>query len=205
MRSSTMRTGPFTYSWLVLRVAWRHSFHSAHTILLGLIIGVGLLTYFVPQINVMFDLHGWQVALFVLGSIVGVRLVLAPYWLWRDQQIENQRLAQQLDRRTVREEALRDIALLRARVAALRIRMEADVQSQRDWTEEFESLRKEIADKIKEGFGAAEAELYTTAGNLIPRSSVNVRDAKHRLQLEFCIRDLDYLNEFVQRFQRTEN
>jgi hypothetical protein len=199
-----MRTGPFTYIWLVLRVAWRHSFHSAHTILLGLIIGVGLLTYFVPQINVMFDLHGWQVALFVLGSIVGVRLVLAPYWLWRDQQIENQRLAQQLDRRTAREEALRDIALLRARVAALRIRMEADVQSKGDWTEEFESLRKEIADKIKEGFGAAEAELYTTAGNLIPRSSVNVNDAKHRMQLEFCIRDLDYLNEFVQRFQRTE-
>jgi hypothetical protein len=204
MRSSTMRTGPFTYIWLVLRVAWRHSFHSAHTILLGLIIGVGLLTYFVPQINVMFDLHGWQVALFVLGSIVGVRLVLAPYWLWRDQQIENQRLAQQLDRRTVREEALRDIALLRARVAALRIKMEADVQSKADWTEEFESLRKEIADKIKEGFGPAEAEIYTTAGNLIPRSSVNVNDAKHRMQLEFCIRDLDYLNEFVQRFQRTE-
>ena len=55
--------------------------------------------------------------------------------------------------------------------------MEADVQSKGDWTEEFESLRKEIADKIKEGFGAAEAELYTTAGNLVPRSSVNVRDA----------------------------
>ena len=153
----------------------------------------------------MFDLHGWQVASLALGSIVGVRLVLAPYWLWRDQQIENQRLAQQLDRRTVREEALRDIASLRARVAALRIRMEADVQSKGDWTEEFESLRKEIADKIKEGFGAAEAELYTTAGNLIPRSSVNVRDAKHRLQLEFCIRDLDYLTSLYSGSKGTEN
>ena len=196
-----MRTGQVTYIWLVLRVAWRHSFHSAHSILLGLIIGIGLLTYFVPQIKFMVDLHGWQVAASVLGSIVGVRLVLAPYWLWRDQQIENQRLVQQLDSKKVREEALHEIASLRARVANLRIRMEADVQSQVDWTREFEDLRKDAADKIKQGFGAAEAALYTTAGNLVPRSSVNVADAKHRLQLEFCIRDLDYLSEFVRRFQ----
>jgi hypothetical protein len=54
----------------------------------------------------MVDLHGWQVAAFVLGTIVGVRLVLAPYWLWRDQQIENDKLVQQLDRKRVREEAL---------------------------------------------------------------------------------------------------
>jgi hypothetical protein len=80
--------------------------------------------------------------------------------------------------------------------------METDVQSRVDWTREFEYLRKDIADKIKQGFGAAEAELYTTAGNLVPKSSVNVADANHRLQLEFCIRDLDYLSEFVRRFQR---
>jgi hypothetical protein len=97
LMTSAARSGPVTYIWLVLRVAWRHSFHSAHAILLGLIIGIGLLTYFVPQIKVVVDLHGWQVAALVLGSIVGVRLVLAPYWLWRDQQIENQRLLQQLD------------------------------------------------------------------------------------------------------------
>jgi hypothetical protein len=200
--SSTNGTGPVPYILLVLRAALRHSFHSAHSILLGLIIIVGLLTYFVPRVKVMVDLHGWQVATFVLGSIVGVRLVLAPYWLWRDQQIENQKLVQQLDRSRVRQEALDGIASLRARVANLRIRMEADARSQMDWTREFEGLRKDIADKIKQGFGAAEAELYTTAGNLDPKSSVNVADANHRLQLEFCIRDLDYLGEFIRRFQR---
>ena len=142
-----MRTGPVTYIWLVLRVAWRHSFHSAHSILLGLIIGIGLLTYFVPQIKVMVDPHGWLVAALALGSIVGVRLVLAPYWLWRDRQIENQRLVQQLDRRRVREEALHDIASLRARVANLRIRMEADVQLQVDGPESLRACARTLPTK----------------------------------------------------------
>jgi hypothetical protein len=192
-----MRTGLLTYISLVLRTALRHSFHSTHSILLALFIAVGLITYCVPQVQVMIDVNGWQVAGLVLASIVIVRLVLAPYWLWRDQQIENQQLAQQLDRRRAREKALHEIALLRAREASLRIRMERDTQSTVDWTQEFEDLRKEIAEKIKKGFGDAEAELYTIAGNLTPRSSINVANPKHRMQLEFCIRDLDYLSDFI--------
>ena len=94
------------------------------------------------------------------------------------------------------------ISKLRAREADLRIRIERDAQSQTDWTKEFEDLRREIADKIREGFGAAEAELYTTAGNLYVRSAVNVANPKHQLQLDFCIRDLDYLDAFIKRNPR---
>jgi hypothetical protein len=198
-----MKTGLLTYLWLVLRRAWRQSLDTAQSILFALIIIAGLLTYVVPQIKVMVDLGGWQVAALTVGAVLVIRLFLAPYWIWKDQQSENQNLVQQLDRRKVREAVLRDIALLRACEAQLRIRMEADVQSQKDWTQEFEDLRKEIADKIKEGFGPAQAELYTTAGNLTPSSSVTVLNPNHQMQLEFCIRDLDYLRNFIDRFTPT--
>jgi hypothetical protein len=194
-----MGTGPLTYLWLVLRRAWQHSFRAAHSIILALIICGGILTYCVPQIQVMVDLGGWQVAALTMGGILAVRLVLAPYWLWKDQQVLNQRMARQLDQRKAREEALHELALLRARIAKLRIRMEADAQSKVNWTKDFESLRAQVANKIKEGFGPAEAELYTTAGNLVQRSSVRVADRNHQLQLEFCIRDLDFLDEFIRR------
>jgi divalent metal cation (Fe/Co/Zn/Cd) transporter len=198
-----MKTGLLTYLWLVLRRAWRQSLDTAQSVLFALIIIAGLLTYFVPQIKVMIDLGGWQVAALIAGAVLIIRLSLAPYWIWKDQQIENQNLVQQLDRRKVREAALRHIALLRAREAQLRFRMEADVQSQTDWTQEFEDLRKEIADKIKEGFGPAQAELYTTAGNVIPSSSVRVLNPNHQMHLEFCIRDLDYLRSFIDRLTPT--
>jgi hypothetical protein len=34
----------------------------------------------------MVDLHGWQVATAVLSGIIAVRLFLAPYWIWKDDQ-----------------------------------------------------------------------------------------------------------------------
>ena len=34
----------------------------------------------------MIDLHGWQVAAVVLGCIIAVRLLLAPYWIWKADQ-----------------------------------------------------------------------------------------------------------------------
>jgi hypothetical protein len=76
----------FKYCGRILRVAFTHSLHATHSIILVLIIVAGLLTYFVPQVEVMVDLHGWQVATVVLGSIIAIRLLLAPYWIWKSDQ-----------------------------------------------------------------------------------------------------------------------
>ncbi len=199
MQSKPINTGPVRYILLVLRRACQHSFDAASSIILALIILSGVLTYCVPQIQVMVDLGGWRVAAWTVGAVVAVRLLSAPYWLWKEQQLENQALAQKLDQRETAKSTLHEIALLRARLANLRIRMAADAQSNVNWTEEFEGLRAEVANKIKEGFGPAEAELYTTAGNLVRRSP-GVRDPNHQLQLDFCIRDLDFLDEFIRRY-----
>jgi hypothetical protein len=85
------------YVWLVIKTAWRHSFHATHSILLCLIIVAGLVTYFVPTGEVMVDLHGWQIATLVLGSVVSVRLLLAPFWIWKDDQNRLGTLISKLD------------------------------------------------------------------------------------------------------------
>jgi hypothetical protein len=54
--------------------------------LLALIIVAGTVTALVPQVEVLVDLHGWQVAGAVLSAIVAVRLLLAPYWIWKGDQ-----------------------------------------------------------------------------------------------------------------------
>jgi hypothetical protein len=91
------------------------------------------------------------------------------------------------------------------REAALRIAMEADLNSKTDWTGMFEGLRKEIGDKIEEGFGPTQAELYLTVGNLVRRPLIRVANSKHQTQLEISIRDLDYLDDFIRRFEPSPN
>jgi phosphate/sulfate permease len=81
-----MGPGLHTYPWLVIKTAWRHSFHATHSIILALIMLAGLVTYFLPTVEVMVDLHGWQVATLVLGGVIAVRLFLSPYWFWKEDQ-----------------------------------------------------------------------------------------------------------------------
>ena len=81
-----MRSGPFTYLWLVLKTACRHSLGTTHSIILVLLIVAGIVTSTVPQVELLVDLHGWQVAFAVLALIIAVRLFLAPYWIWKDDQ-----------------------------------------------------------------------------------------------------------------------
>jgi hypothetical protein len=77
-----MASSFFRYCRLVFHVALSHSLHAAHSIILVLIIVAGLLVYLFPAIEIVPDLHGWEVAALVLGGIVAVRLLLAPYWIW---------------------------------------------------------------------------------------------------------------------------
>jgi hypothetical protein len=113
----SMERGPLGYLWLVLKTAWRHSFHAAHSLLLALIIGVGLVTWLAPQVEVMVDLHGWQVATVVLSSIIAVRLLLAPYWIWKEdganiakQKNEMEQLKSQIDSEAAKQLVIDDLS-----------------------------------------------------------------------------------------------
>jgi hypothetical protein len=103
----------FRYYFRVLRAALTHSFHATHSALLGLIIVTGLVTYFYPRVEIPIDLHGWQIAAITAAGIVAVRLFLAPFWIWKEDQAQ----LSDLRRRVESEE--RDERRFRERTAAI--------------------------------------------------------------------------------------
>jgi hypothetical protein len=81
------------YYWLVVRTAFSHSLSVAQDVLFLCIIGVGAAIWLAPKLSVTVDLpawasalNGWAIAAVTLGTIFAIRLVLAPYWIWRNQQ-----------------------------------------------------------------------------------------------------------------------
>jgi len=80
----------------LMRVALTHSLRSAHGILLILLIVVGVVPYLYPRIEILVDPHGWAPAALILASIVAVRLFLAPFWIWKEDQVQLADLRRQL-------------------------------------------------------------------------------------------------------------
>src|SRR5215472_1940805 len=81
-----MPRGPLTYLSLIIRTAFRHSLDVTQSVIFILILLAWLVTYFFPRVVVTVDLNSGQVAAALIGVIVFVRLLFAPYWIWRDDQ-----------------------------------------------------------------------------------------------------------------------
>ena len=78
--------GPFKFYWAAIKLAVKHSFDHAQYVLFGLFLAVGVASYFIPKMAAWETfVSGWQAATFVLGSIVLLRLLLAPYWLYKEK------------------------------------------------------------------------------------------------------------------------
>jgi len=76
----------FKFYGLVFREAFRHSLDIAQAVIFVLLAFSGFIAARNPTLKPMIDgldLGGWQIAAIVFGSIVAIRLILAPYWLWR--------------------------------------------------------------------------------------------------------------------------
>jgi hypothetical protein len=81
--------GFFRFYGLVLREAFRHSLDIAQGCIFVTIMLAGLIVSNSPETKIIvdrLDLGGWQVAVIVFGSIIGFRLIMAPYWLWKAAQ-----------------------------------------------------------------------------------------------------------------------
>jgi hypothetical protein len=76
----------FQYYFKVLRVAFSHSLSHAQDIIFLLFILGGFITYFLPRVHMAIDVTGWQIAAVVLSCIVGSRLFMAPYWIYKADQ-----------------------------------------------------------------------------------------------------------------------
>jgi hypothetical protein len=71
---------------LVFGEAFRHSLDIAQAIIFVLLMLTGFIVARNPSTRPIvdaLDLSGWKVAAIVSAGIVAIRLVMAPYWLWR--------------------------------------------------------------------------------------------------------------------------
>jgi hypothetical protein len=78
------------YYALVLRTAFTRSLSLAQDIIFGAIILVGCAIWLVPQMSAQLTtwataLNGWAIAATVLASIIAIRLLLSPYWIYQEQ------------------------------------------------------------------------------------------------------------------------
>ncbi len=86
-------------------MALRHSLSATQDSIFGAAILVGLALRFAPKMSADIDLagwaadlSGWKIAGGVLGTIVGLRLLLAPFWLHKEMEEKLQK-AESLDAR----------------------------------------------------------------------------------------------------------
>ena len=74
------------FYYLAFREAFRHSLDITQAIIFVALAVGGLIAArnrTVKPIIDSLDLGGYQIAAIAFGSIIAIRLVLAPYWLWR--------------------------------------------------------------------------------------------------------------------------
>jgi hypothetical protein len=85
--------GVIRFYWLVAREAYRHSLDIAQAVIFVALMLGGVVVAFNPSLKPMIeslDLGGWKIAALVFGSIILIRLLLAPYWLWKAAESRSQ-------------------------------------------------------------------------------------------------------------------
>ena len=149
----------------VICVAFRHALTPTQDVLFLLIIGVGLAAGFVPAIKAQLakaeiDMGAWQVAASVLGSIVAMRLLLAPYWIYQEQTATIAALNGRLKNKTTKGQMREKLAefMERLRKCLARIHREGTV-SFRDLAE----IDRTVKQWLTENLDASYATRFTTA------------------------------------------
>jgi hypothetical protein len=103
--------GIVRYYWQVLRVAFSHSLsaaqRAAQSCIFFAVVAAGVFPAFIaPRIGMTIDpgwsqwtaeLTGWKVAAAVLGTIVLIRLICAPYWLYAEMRSQRDDAQSRLD------------------------------------------------------------------------------------------------------------
>lgn len=81
------------YCRLVLRTALRHSASMAQAALFIILVAMGAAIWLLPRFGMMVDssallaiLNNPQFYAILFGSVVCVRLICAPYWVWKDEK-----------------------------------------------------------------------------------------------------------------------
>jgi len=76
--------GALSYYRDVVRLAFSHSIERAHALIFLAILAAGIAAYLVPGLHL--NMEGPEITAVALGTIVALRLVMAPYWLHQEQE-----------------------------------------------------------------------------------------------------------------------
>ena len=85
----------------------------------------------------------------------------------------------------------------------MRLRIDAhnDLKGKTDiekWLTYYRNLQTEVAEKIEQFASRAEATNYKNKGNI----TRHITSHPHQLVIDYCIHDIDYLNEFIKDYSR---
>jgi hypothetical protein len=107
-----------------------------------------------------------------------------------------------------RQQLLDEIASLRNQMVNLRIEMEKDIVrpqrrcSDAEWNRKLDALQQAIATKIEQFSSKAEADTYSSRGNIPRQINTNMGGYVRPIFLDVCIYDLDYLKQFIHDYSR---
>jgi hypothetical protein len=138
----------------------------------------------------------------LLGLTAFVCLWLTAYRLWKS---EHDKVVQREQRK---HQLLGEIAERRETLVQYRIDMEADHNSRRFdeaiWTQRYKAIEAEIAARIEELAGSAEASTFRKRGNIHRSPNPTVGGFLWPVLVDVCRYDLDYLKDFIHEYARGE-
>jgi hypothetical protein len=98
--------GLLRYYSLLVRTAFTHTLSVAQHVLFVFMLIVGAAIWFAPNFYMTIALtsppDGWTVAAVTFGLIIGIRLLLAPYWIWKTEREARLRTEIKLRNATIR-------------------------------------------------------------------------------------------------------
>ena len=176
------------FYWRWLKTAFRHSLGAVD--LWSFVIGsmLALIDHFWLQMHLM--TKTWQIPVWVLGTIITGRLVLAPYWMWKEDEVL----------RPAPSKARTRLTELRAEGVAIRNRGQNLTQDLPAWLAEVRKWEEATIAAIKK-IDEADGEWFRTLDTVPqPRIKVHALDKEHLK----TFREIDYgltrLDHLIQKY-----
>jgi len=146
----------------------------------------------------------WQIPLGAFAVTVFVRLVMAPYWIWKEQEETIIQLRSQLGERQSRQ-AVRDALTQPYRVG--QELMHRDIQNNEDYRqleEEFENWKTNMIEVVRQMVSEPDAARL----HIVRASMDNWEDShnkEHNEVKNFISTRLDILEGIIDRYQETSS
>jgi hypothetical protein len=175
----------------VVLMALRHAITPAQDIIFGLLILAGTAHYFFPKFHMGIDPAGWEAAVIILSGVVATRLVLAPYWIYKEDQAKIQSFGAKLLHDRPTQESLDILAqLLSEGIADILNAPVNTTQQLQNFLAVEDDWNKRLFAHLDNGFTKSDALHVQRLGTILPRAFGHASFQEHgRLLSHFAVRE----------------